>query len=54
MYKMCAKHIFKRKIYVRSKFTCVHSSHDLCVCVRTLAQLRGYIAYNQHIMKSYA
>jgi len=26
---MC-KNIFKRKIYVRSKFSCMRSSHDLC------------------------
>jgi len=24
------KHIFGRKIYVRSKFSCVHSPHNLC------------------------
>jgi len=27
---MC-KNIFVGNIYVRSKFSCVHSSHDLCV-----------------------
>src|SRR6218665_560607 len=41
---MC-KHILKRKIYARSKFSCVRSSHDLCV----RAQLRGKIAPNYSI-----
>jgi len=30
MYEMCAKNIFKREIYVYSKFSCVCSPHDLC------------------------
>jgi len=30
--KICSKLIFYRKIYVRSKFSCVSSSHDLCAC----------------------
>ena len=30
MYEICAKDIFGSKIYVRSKFSCVRSSHDLC------------------------
>jgi len=29
MYEICAKSIFGRKIDVRSKFTCVRSSHGL-------------------------
>jgi len=37
------------KIYVRSKFSCVCSSHDLCA--RTRAQLRGNIG---HIASSHS
>src|SRR6218665_427698 len=35
MYEMCAKTFFKEKMYVRSKFSCVRSSHDLCVRAHT-------------------
>ena len=40
--KTCIKHVqktFFKGAFVRSKFSCVHSSHDLC----TRAQLRGKI-----------
>jgi len=30
MHEICAKHIFGGNSYVRSKFSCVRSSHDLC------------------------
>jgi len=46
MYIHCIN-IFERNIYVRSKFSCVRSSHGLCV--RTRAQLRGNI--HKHIHK---
>jgi len=30
VYKICAKHIIGGNIYVRSKISCVRSSHNLC------------------------
>jgi len=30
VYEICAKNIFGVNIYVRSKYSCVRSSHDLC------------------------
>src|SRR6218665_641506 len=30
MYEYVKKTFFERNIYVRSKFSCVHSSHNLC------------------------
>jgi len=46
---MC-KSIFGRNIYVRSKFSCVHSSHNLCVCahVHSLEGTLNQIA-NLHV-----
>src|SRR6218665_2158952 len=38
--KPCMKYVqthFKRKIYMRSKFPCVCSSHDLCAHAHSLA-----------------
>ena len=41
---MCKENIFGGNIYVRSRFSCVCLSHELCAC--TPAQLRGNIACN--------
>src|SRR6218665_48951 len=48
---MC-KNICGRNIYVRSKFPCVRSSHDLCVCVRTHAKFRWSIGQNHKAPKN--
>jgi len=48
MFEICAKSILGGNIYVHSKFSCVHSSQDLCV--RARAQLRGNI--DRHYINS--
>jgi len=34
VYEICTKYIIGRNIYVRSKFSCMRSSHDLCARAR--------------------
>ena len=46
MYEICAK-IFGRNIYVRSKFSCVRSSHDMCVRAHTHS-LEGTLAWRPY------
>jgi len=45
------KNIFGRNIYVRSKFFCVHSSHNLCG-MRAHAHLRGNIGHGYEMLAS--
>ena len=45
---MCKK-IVGGNIYVRSKFSCVHLSHDLCACARAHS-LEGTLHITSHFL----
>jgi len=45
MYENVFNRIFYRKLYVRSKFSCVRSFHDLCARSCTRAQLRAKLEW---------
>ena len=52
VYEICAKYNFGRNIYVRSKFSYVGSSHDLCARAH-MQSLAGTLGLTQILSKSY-